>query len=260
MQINNVLVTPTFAANLLQANEGNRPLRPQAVSEYARAMSAGRWVLNGETVKVAKCGRLVDGQHRMHAVVKSGASVMMAVATDVPDQSFATVDVGMRRTAGQILSMYGEENASRAAALGRMVLAIENNGVSYKPTPIEVKAVIDARPYIRDIAKASQSSKQAKSLPLAVYAPAVIAVDHYPRETISEFYSLLVSGQNIGKGDPAYELRERFFADRKGINASGGSREKHILALSIKALRAHCQGKSLPLLRYRSDEVFPSLT
>lgn len=92
-----VNVTPQIAAGLLAKNEGNRKLREQHAASLARAMDGGKYKLTHQAAAVTKKGRLIDGQHRMRAVVLSGKTVPMFVAYDVPDDTFAVLDSGMPR-------------------------------------------------------------------------------------------------------------------------------------------------------------------
>jgi hypothetical protein len=74
-----VEVSPELAESWLSKNPNNRNLRRSVVDGYARDMSAERWALNGETVKFAADGHLFDGQHRLNAIIVSGATVPMVV-------------------------------------------------------------------------------------------------------------------------------------------------------------------------------------
>ncbi len=92
-----VNVTPAMAANWLMKNEGNRKLREQHSASLARAMDQGKYKLTHQAAALTKKGRLIDGQHRMRAIVLSGKTVPMFIAYDVPDDVFAVLDSGMPR-------------------------------------------------------------------------------------------------------------------------------------------------------------------
>src|SRR5690242_317324 len=59
--VTNVLVTPALAVVMLASNEENRSVSDSYVAMYAQDMQAGRWLLNGENLKVSKDGLLNDG-------------------------------------------------------------------------------------------------------------------------------------------------------------------------------------------------------
>jgi hypothetical protein len=73
-------ITPKQAAAWLSHNEGNRPLDESRVAEYERKMRSGEWREGGGApVWVTADGRLVNGQHRLLAVVRLGRPVLLRV-------------------------------------------------------------------------------------------------------------------------------------------------------------------------------------
>ena len=75
-----VNVTPELAEFWLTQNSANRNVRREVWKAYARDMAAGAWKVTAETIKMSPAGRLLDGQHRLQAVVASGVTVPMFVA------------------------------------------------------------------------------------------------------------------------------------------------------------------------------------
>jgi hypothetical protein len=69
-----VYITPETAAKMLAKNVGNRSPRMSTVRFYAAEMKAGRWQETHQALAVDCDGNLVDGQHRLLAVVASGTS------------------------------------------------------------------------------------------------------------------------------------------------------------------------------------------
>jgi hypothetical protein len=68
-------VDPATAESWLAKNPNNRNLRVPVVQSYARDMVSGNWMLNGETIKFDQSGKLIDGQHRLSAVVTADVTV-----------------------------------------------------------------------------------------------------------------------------------------------------------------------------------------
>ena len=109
-------IGPERAAKLLEANTTNRNVAAYVVDKYARDMAADSWKLNGQTIKVGKSGRLLDGQHRLHAAVRSGKSFPAIIVSGLEDRVFETFDLGARRSLADILIDRGEINTSTLAA------------------------------------------------------------------------------------------------------------------------------------------------
>ncbi len=103
------MVTPELAEKILQSNhENQRTLKQHVVDSYTRAMKAGLWTAgNGETIKFSEKGDLIDGQHRLTAVIKSGTSVPMMVMTGIKEKFLTCIDNGAPRNLGDALKVTG---------------------------------------------------------------------------------------------------------------------------------------------------------
>ena len=77
-------VTPKLAATWLSDNPQSRPLDEERVAEYAERMRSGEWNerVKGESLPIEHLdtGRLLNGQHRLAAVVRAGVAVRLRVA------------------------------------------------------------------------------------------------------------------------------------------------------------------------------------
>ncbi len=91
-------VTPQMAAKWLSHNDGNRKLRDTRVKYFAEAMNRGEWQLTHQGLAIASTGRLIDGQHRLRAIILSGKTVPMLVTTDVEEKTYKVLDAGQART------------------------------------------------------------------------------------------------------------------------------------------------------------------
>lgn len=120
-----VKVDPALAAEWLTHNTNNRPIRPAVLASYVRDMQAGRWQLTGEAIKFATDGTLLDGQHRLEAVVRSGATVQMFVISGLSPHTREVMDTGSKRTTADALKMNGENNSVALAAGARLAVRFE---------------------------------------------------------------------------------------------------------------------------------------
>lgn len=123
-----ITVTPEYAEKTI--NESlehfkNRHINPSTVRMYAKDMSNGKWVRNGETVKFNPDGYLNDGYHRFSAVVESGVAVVFDVAYNVPDDLVPTIDVGRTRSVEDILDFYGVDRIKGVMAVVRKRVALD---------------------------------------------------------------------------------------------------------------------------------------
>lgn len=113
-------MTPEWASQILERNTHNRSVRPVLVRQIASDIVCGRWLLTPQTVSIASDGRLLDGQHRLMAVIKSGEAVQMMLATNCPIECFTAIDTGQSRTPGDILRIEGVRNATTVGSIIRL--------------------------------------------------------------------------------------------------------------------------------------------
>lgn len=124
-------VTPEFAANILKSkNPRNRSISNSRVAGYAADMARGHWPVNGEPIILDEDGNLIDGQHRLAAIVMCGKSIQLLVVRGVPKEyknglmilTQDTIDRGSVRGVGQQLQMaHGFKNGNNVATTARGV-------------------------------------------------------------------------------------------------------------------------------------------
>jgi hypothetical protein len=97
-------ITPELAAAWLEnRNTHNRPLRDYRIAELARDMSAGRWHDTGEPIKFDYNDALLDGQHRLGAIVASGVTIEMLVIWGLQPETQDYMDIGLKRSVADSL-------------------------------------------------------------------------------------------------------------------------------------------------------------
>ena len=89
-------ITPAHAEKWLEMNTGNRRIRPSHVRHLAKQMEQGRWMLSPEPI-VFSPRRLLDGQHRLSAVLMSGCTIEASVALVQNEDVFRVLDQGVNR-------------------------------------------------------------------------------------------------------------------------------------------------------------------
>jgi hypothetical protein len=119
-------ITPEVAKRYLSRNTANRPLCKIRVEFYANQIKNGTWDgLNGDTIVFDENGMLTDGQHRLHAVIKSGIPLTTIVVRGTSCNSFVTLDQGTKRSGSNILSIAGFKYAPTIASALRYMHAYE---------------------------------------------------------------------------------------------------------------------------------------
>jgi hypothetical protein len=207
-----IKVTPEIAAEWLEKyNTKNRNMRPLHVAKIAQDIVDGRWFLNGATIVIGTDNTLLDGQHRLAAIVKSKTPVDMIVVTGVLSNSKPTIDGNIPRKANDILSLDGYANSRALVAVARMLMCIKDGNLSGRSnhSNIEINDFVTLRP---DIAKSVSITKDMKG----ICPPSIIGTWHYLAFNLSQHamaseaaLSVLKSGIPAYDGDPIHLFRER---------------------------------------------------
>ena len=120
-----VTVTPELAKNLLNNNyHKQRAISENTVLMYVEDMKNGLWNerMLDTIIKVTPEFHLLNGQHRMTAVIKYGKPVVMPFMFDVSEDEYIWLDNGKRRSAQNYIDA---KYRSSVVALARVCLLYE---------------------------------------------------------------------------------------------------------------------------------------
>lgn len=100
-----VSVTPALAEKWLKKNLINRHVRKSWVRYLADQIDLGLFVPTTDAIGFRHDGVLVNGQHRLLAIIESGATLDMLVVTGLSDSAFMLIDRGISRTLADVLKL-----------------------------------------------------------------------------------------------------------------------------------------------------------
>lgn len=209
-----VNVTPELAEFWLTQNSANRNVRREVWKAYARDMAAGAWKVTAETIKMSPAGRLLDGQHRLQAVVASGVTVPMFVAYDVPEDAQSAMDTGSKRSASDMLALRGDSHTALVAAAARIALSVayapENIG-RYTATHAEITAWVDEHPAVFDAATLINGlQNRIKGCRPSVALYTLLMLEQIDYDQAHDFWLSVADQVGDYPGDPVVALARRF--------------------------------------------------
>lgn len=114
-------IDPIQAHMMLQRNAKNRNKNRKNIDFYTQEMLANNWQCNGEGIIIDKDGNIMDGQHRLEAIIKSGKTEAIVVTRGVLRKAYSTMNQGSKRTTGQILKQAGNSYGNDLAAIIRIL-------------------------------------------------------------------------------------------------------------------------------------------
>ena len=112
-------ITPEVAASFLKHNTDNRNKRGWWVNGLANMIKRGEWIPTHQGVAFSKSGKLLDGQHRLEAIVEANIPVEMLVVTGVRDDAYKVLDNGIKRTLADLTGI-SQRTAEVCRVLARL--------------------------------------------------------------------------------------------------------------------------------------------
>lgn len=257
----NEKISPAKAKEWLQFNIGNRLVTKATVDFYAKQMAEGKWRLTGENIKFAKSGRLIDGQHRLLAVIKSGVTIENGIVRNLDEDIIYYIDQGRMRTPKDVFRFSDVPDCVKAAAVAKRTMttaAGEMGATSGKVRGISNYDVLEfylrheeeLSPVVRLADKCYRRLNFLTTAEIGGIAGFLIVYKGHPYSRVEDFFKELFFAD---KGIPVVALlRDRLVKDRMSRNVSLGSKAK--LALIAKTWNAWLKGEQKKQLRANLDE------
>lgn len=215
MEIQQVKVTPHGAEAILKMNTGNRKLRSSRVKQYAEQMKRGQWLESGDPIRISKSGVLLDGQHRLTAIVESGVSIDCVVISELDDEAYTVIDTGLGRKAADVVTHMGVQNAHTVAAIAKLVIGVRA-GISPNDTAgMSLVTRVDIADFVKNNEDLVHNAaiigntmfKDAGGRATAWGALWIFALDAGRPTEASRFFEAVRSGANLSENDPSLALR-----------------------------------------------------
>jgi len=268
MKIAKVLVTPEIAAKWLANNSHNRNVNQSRVNRYAQDMVNGKWRQNtGEFIKIAKDGTLLDGQHRLIALIKSKKSIYLDCLGGLENDLFQVLDTGKSRNTSDILKIAGVKNPTMVGALvNRFNQLINTNskaGSGNYDTNMSGHEILsfynDNKHWIDEKVNKSlnlynQFQKVWNQGEVTFFYSVFTHVDN---RLGHDFMRELCQGTDI-TNDSIILLRNRLISEK--VNNTKKSLNSVTRALVIKTWNAYYLGKTIKTLRFNPEiEEYPAI-
>lgn len=184
-------VTPALAESFLLANTDNRKKRGWWVGGLANMIKRGEWIPTHQGIAFSKSGKLIDGQHRLEAVVEANIPVEMLVVTDVRDDAYKVLDNGVKRTMSDLTGI-NVKTAEVCRVLAR--LAYGGDTITSADQCLEIYNTGVGEVHDNLIEFCGKNIKILSSAPVRTAATCMI-LDGYNQQYIKSIYSNLVHQQ-----------------------------------------------------------------
>lgn len=245
-------ISPKKAEAYLEKNVTNRPLREDVVRALEADMVSGNWVPTHQGIAFNDRDELIDGQHRLSAIVRSGVTVRMLVTHGLPTivgetQTMDVVDRGVGRSIGDQLKLqHGWSNPNLAVAIMATLGALAiGRRVRRQTTSQVLKALEIYGRHAAEIGKLIDKTKE-RRFRRAPFCSALTFARAVEPGMADRFLNAMVSGANLGAGSPELTLRNFLLSDVSASVRQGGSMIDRIdlCRLILNALHAFAEKRS----------------
>ncbi len=252
-------VTPKYASRLLKQNTRNRRLRTTAVARYAIDMLGGHWGFSDSAIIIADDGSIINGQHRLHAVVSSRCEIWSVIVRNLPVTAIRDFDQNLRRSIPDAINLAqdnGWKVTNRSVGVAKFLMGKAQTG-SY--THHTVHAYMERH---KDAIQFAEEAFGSHGVRGVTRAPVLAAVARAAecgedRDRMREFAAVLVSGESNGKKDSAAIKLRNWLVNAETQDAGKKPSRGAQFRKTESALAAFLKGERLTRLYEASKELWP---
>lgn len=262
-----IIATPEVAVKLLEDNTQNRPLRQHSIDRIARQIKAGKWKFNGDTIKISSSDDVLDGQHRLWAIILADVAVETVIVYDIEKDAFSTIDtLRVLRNGADILALAGLDRHRRSTSMALTWLIRWQRGVlethKSRKNLVENSDIEECFQNHADMALAVDHCSRTKGL----ISPGISGFLYYifsnqDQELADRFLKTLLDPVDVALNDPFFRFRAWLL---KSLEVKRRREASEMIALAFKAWNYARDGKTISVLSWRnsgpSAEAFPSIT
>lgn len=230
--------------------------------KYALDMRNGDWDCLPEPMAFDEYGRLIQGQHRLHAVVESNTTQPFMVVWGWARAVYPNLDNGAGRSHGDMLHAEGVPDANNVAAIIRLAINtervwsgaapnVQNKGISRKQVEhyykdnagiIEPAARMAARVYKQNALRSFSKAQMGAAIVVIAKANGIDAP--------LRFFAEICDNSLTRSGDPRWALLK--WEPKQQM--LGGAIQGRAIGVLMKAWNAYATGADVKLLRWSPTE------
>lgn len=206
-------VTPTIAREWLKRNLGNRPVKPTHVARLADAIRRGLWKMTGDAIRFSTTGKLIDGQHRLHAIIEAEVGVNCVVMFGLGDDIFDVIDSGSGRSKADVVFVKYQLPVAKSALLSsaaNLALQYESGITSLKGSVAsdDLLKFIDNNPDVVDaVSYVYDNAPRESPIPKSIAAAFFLFAARKDRLLAESFILRFMVGAVNGPEDNLLHLR-----------------------------------------------------
>jgi hypothetical protein len=251
-------ISPEDAATLLARNfDRNRNIRAPWVTHLANLMSEGGFFASHQGIAFDPDDNLIDGQHRLNAIIKSGIGQWFLVATGVPREAVLGMDVHARRMDSEQIRVATDDltPSRRDVAIARFMNACTESAILRSSLSGE-KLCEFLRRHREAIAFPQRHSTGSRTSAAPIEAAIAKSYYRHPHERLVEFMEILHSGIASNPADLAPATLHKWVHKDAKLNRGGVARVEVYLR-TCSAIMAFMARRPVSFIRPLKEDPFP---
>lgn len=145
------VITPEIAKEWIDNGLRNRSVKTESLKKFKNDMLANRFhSSNGEPLIISNKGRLMDGRHRLMAIVATNKTIKFGVISGVDEKLMVTIDTGKERTLGDVFQIGAVRNGNIVAKASKLLCSYTLRAKEITESGIKSHNLIDNRQVIYD--------------------------------------------------------------------------------------------------------------
>lgn len=212
-----------------------RSPKTNIVNMYAKDMEEGKWMFCGDCIRFDKNGKLIDGQHRLRAIIKSKKPQKFVVIEGLEVNSALVMDIGHKRSIEDYLKKQADAYEKGATAIVKQVMTFkkEDKCIGHSAGNIDARNTKVVELYSQDedwYNKAAKYSKEVSKDSARILKPTEVGAIYYylirvlnvDKDKVEDFFFRLCNAKRNDK--TIYNTTITNLGDKEYIKRSGVKR------------------------------------
>jgi hypothetical protein len=273
-------ITPDEARALIDRTASlgfnNRSIQRSRVEKLAHAIVTGQWQVTHQGIAIGADGGVLDGQHRLHAIVMADQAIETLIARETDPDTFTVLDTGAARTTADTLRIAGFSNPNNVSAMVRGFLAYQQvvgttdsferalrlitttDVVDFLDDSKKQDSVLGALQGARSVAASLARYGLTSSLGITMMV-CRLRTNELGAETTAEFFARLSDGAMLAPSSPILALRRWYMSDTGYARVIGQHRRSVAIACTIKALNDYALRRDRLVVQFKwGVEPYPA--
>lgn len=222
------IIDGAIAARYLDSGGRTRQPIPAHVQALAADIQRGRWMLNAQPICFSASGRLLNGMHRLMAVVAANGRIRTPVVRGLPEEAYASYDSQPKRIAAaeSLTGDFGDQGLATAMANLFWRHERRTDRTHYKRAgAAEIREILTQHPRLIELRSFARRMVEYGRSSVMGYGAYVMEREDPAAAAI--FLKALSTGADLGEGHPILALRNTL----QRLRREGASQSEQLATL-----------------------------